>query len=360
MAKLEEADPRWIVAERTDGHNVNNWHWTEKNCLPWAKERLPQLLVDTKIIDNGDDSIRITKVDNVGGECHINTRKGKIFHFYELEIKLKWEGKLKGEVVEGSIEMPEVSFENEIDEHEINVNVTKAANKSIIKDIMRAQAIPQCRKLLSQFLNDFKDMKGYLQEVKEVKPFVQPAPVKLEDLPVASPSTQAPAQPVVQHPVSPAVAAAPSVPEPEPKTTKLQTTTVEFSDKFGARPSEIYQALMDPRRIEAYTQSSVQLEAKEGGKFALFGGNVTGEFVELKPDEKIVQKWRTSTWPEGHYSTVTIKLSEGKKGCDMKLKQDGVPVTEAERTQQAWKENIFERLKRMFGYGMGGFGSSPF
>jgi hypothetical protein len=27
MAKLGETDPRWIVAERTDGTNVNNWHW---------------------------------------------------------------------------------------------------------------------------------------------------------------------------------------------------------------------------------------------------------------------------------------------------------------------------------------------
>jgi activator of HSP90 ATPase len=59
----------------------------------------------------------------------------------------------------------------------------------------------------------------------------------------------------------------------------------------------------------------------------------------------------------GHYSTVTIELSEGRKGCDMKLTQVGVPEAEAERTQQAWRENIFERLKRMFGYGMG---YSPF
>lgn len=55
----------------------------------------------------------------------------------------------------------------------------------------------------------------------------------------------------------------------------------------------------------------------------------------------------------GLYSTVTIELSEGKKGCDMKLVQENVPEAEAERTQQAWRENIFERLKRLFGYGMG-------
>ena len=29
MAKWGEGDPRWIVEERQDSHNVNNWHWKE-------------------------------------------------------------------------------------------------------------------------------------------------------------------------------------------------------------------------------------------------------------------------------------------------------------------------------------------
>ena len=34
MAKWGEGDPRWIVEERSDSHNVNNWHWKEvgKSC----------------------------------------------------------------------------------------------------------------------------------------------------------------------------------------------------------------------------------------------------------------------------------------------------------------------------------------
>jgi hypothetical protein len=27
MALWGEGDPRWQVSERTDGTNVNNWHW---------------------------------------------------------------------------------------------------------------------------------------------------------------------------------------------------------------------------------------------------------------------------------------------------------------------------------------------
>ena len=40
MAKWGEGDPRWIVEERPDATNVNNWHWTEKNADSWSKQKL--------------------------------------------------------------------------------------------------------------------------------------------------------------------------------------------------------------------------------------------------------------------------------------------------------------------------------
>ena len=40
MAKWGEGDPRWIVEERPDATNVNNWHWTEKNADQWSKAKL--------------------------------------------------------------------------------------------------------------------------------------------------------------------------------------------------------------------------------------------------------------------------------------------------------------------------------
>jgi len=40
MAKWGEGDPRWIVEERPDATNVNNWHWTEKNADSWSKSKL--------------------------------------------------------------------------------------------------------------------------------------------------------------------------------------------------------------------------------------------------------------------------------------------------------------------------------
>ena len=40
MAKIDEADARWIVKERDDGRNVNNWHWSETSYTEWAREKL--------------------------------------------------------------------------------------------------------------------------------------------------------------------------------------------------------------------------------------------------------------------------------------------------------------------------------
>ena len=63
MAKWGEGDPRWLVQERSDGKNVNQWHWEEINKLPWAKKRLAELLVGFRI-----DDATITSVKEVSGE----------------------------------------------------------------------------------------------------------------------------------------------------------------------------------------------------------------------------------------------------------------------------------------------------
>lgn len=42
MAKFEEADPRWLVKDMGEaGRNVNNWHWTERDCTEWVSEMWP-------------------------------------------------------------------------------------------------------------------------------------------------------------------------------------------------------------------------------------------------------------------------------------------------------------------------------
>lgn len=123
MAKWGEGDPRWIVEERPDATNVNNWHWTEKNASPWSQERLKELFKDLPVKTDEAD-INITEVEKLEGEASANNRKGKLIFFYEWDIVLKWSGKLKNgtEKFSGKIKVPNLSEENDVSELDVSKN----------------------------------------------------------------------------------------------------------------------------------------------------------------------------------------------------------------------------------------------
>eukprot|EP01026_Neomeris_dumetosa_P029738 TRINITY_DN24012_c0_g1_i4.p2 TRINITY_DN24012_c0_g1~~TRINITY_DN24012_c0_g1_i4.p2 ORF type:complete len:188 (+),score=30.60 TRINITY_DN24012_c0_g1_i4:78-566(+) len=95
MAKWGQGDPRWLVAEREDGKNVNSWHWEEVNKLEWCKDRLQQLLEGLETAQYPVE-LQITKLADVKGEAFLTRRKGnKKFAVYDLTLEMKWEGKLE-------------------------------------------------------------------------------------------------------------------------------------------------------------------------------------------------------------------------------------------------------------------------
>lgn len=79
--------------------------------------------------------------------------------------------------------------------------------------------------------------------------------------------------------------------------------------------------------VMAFTHGPVTLELKKGGKFDLFGGNIHGEFLEIVPNEKIVQTWRYKRWPDGHFSTVTMEIIQQSDHTELKVRQTGVPAS---------------------------------
>ncbi|KAJ8044305.1 Activator of 90 kDa heat shock protein ATPase-like 1 [Holothuria leucospilota] len=103
------------------------------------------------------------------------------------------------------------------------------------------------------------------------------------------------------------------------------------------------------KRVEAFTRSPVSMELEPGGKFVLLGGIITGTYVKLERNKQIVQKWRFKSWPEEHYSTVTMVFEQKPDHTVLKLKQTGVPSSDFERTRQGWKDHFWNRMKVTFG-----------
>ncbi|XP_016101622.1 activator of 90 kDa heat shock protein ATPase homolog 1-like [Sinocyclocheilus grahami] len=120
MAKWGEGDPRWIVEERADATNVNNWHWTERDATNWSSEKLKELLMGLWV-EGEEGKCEITEVSQVEGEASINNRKGKLIFFYEWNLKAAWRGTSKsGIIYKGNIEVPNLSDENDMDDLDVS------------------------------------------------------------------------------------------------------------------------------------------------------------------------------------------------------------------------------------------------
>jgi activator of HSP90 ATPase len=86
---------------------------------------------------------------------------------------------------------------------------------------------------------------------------------------------------------------------------------------------------------------------EEGGLFTLFGGYITGRNVELVPNVRIVQAWRTGGWPAGTYSIARFELVEQGAGTKIVFDHTGFPKGAAERLAAGWKAHYWEPLEKL-------------
>jgi activator of HSP90 ATPase len=123
--------------------------------------------------------------------------------------------------------------------------------------------------------------------------------------------------------------------------------TIRQSVTIKANPHAVYEILMDAKQHAQFTGAEVIMSRKEGGKFSIYGGDISGKNLELVPDQKIVQSWRYSDWPEGIYSTATFSLSAVAKGTRLTFTQSGVPDEKYEDIKEGWKDYYWEPIKAM-------------
>lgn len=128
-------------------HNINGWHWEEKDFTKWAKEALREALTFKEAITEGIDlSVSLAEIT---GEAFKNVRKGKLRTSYDFKIKLTFTYSEAGkDVVTGSIlvepfcdeESDDWEFETKID----NAKTLDAAVLSAVKgNVGKSRVIPR-------------------------------------------------------------------------------------------------------------------------------------------------------------------------------------------------------------------------
>ena len=127
----------------------------------------------------------------------------------------------------------------------------------------------------------------------------------------------------------------------------METKTVKQTATFKASPHEVYEALMDSKKHANFTGDKATISRKIGGKFSTFDGYSEGTNLELIPDSKIMQTWRASDWPEGHYSKVTFSLKEIPTGTRLTFIQTEVPAKQYDDISQGWRDYYWAPMKEM-------------
>jgi len=340
MAKWGEGDPRWIVEERPDATNVNNWHWTEKNADGWSKAKIKELFENHVVEVGSVGNVVIEEVEKCEGEARVNNRKGKLIFFYEWEITLKWKGHVNGKDTEvtGKIDIPNLSEEHD-DMEDVDLDViltTKGPEATALKEMLRkGPGAKELRGLLESYVSQLKNeySTGLILPKKggEAK-----APVK--------------AVTVASRPSGNQVTGGMKALD---LGVKLELAEVKVEENMKCTGQELYNALTQRDMIQIFTGSAAVMAeaAVAGGEFALLGGNITGAFVELQPFTRIVQDWRLKSWPQGVTSRVTIDIKQTKEDTKVTITQTGVPSKEVESTREGWQRYYFHAMKRSFGFG---------
>ncbi|CAH8462132.1 unnamed protein product [Schistosoma haematobium] len=265
MAKLGEGDPRWIVEERADAKNVNNWHWSDKDATGWSINKIKELLKGSKI-ENDLYSCKITDISKLDGEANVYVRKGKLMCFYEWEIVIDWEGIVKSSEdkvkIVGKVEVISLIDEYGVNKCETNTSWTSSTDGDLVGSFMKSTGVDFIKSKLEKYITLLKE--DYAQGL--ILPSKNGANV--------NPASTTRSGAALDRTTNKAFHTADGIKEPK----DLSNRDLSITDEFFCTPDDLYRVLTTKELVKAFTRSEATVDPVVGGAYSIFSGNITGIF----------------------------------------------------------------------------------
>jgi len=123
----------------------------------------------------------------------------------------------------------------------------------------------------------------------------------------------------------------------------------EVSTVLPASAHRIYEAWLSSDEHAAFIGASAEINPAVGGKFSMWDGYIGGVNEELEPNQRIVQRWRTTEFPaESPDSRLEIMLEEVEEGTRLILIHSEIPEGQGEQYREGWEEHYFEGMRDYF------------
>ncbi|EHB15552.1 Activator of 90 kDa heat shock protein ATPase-like protein 2 [Heterocephalus glaber] len=257
---------------------------TERDATSWSKGKLQELLVGI-VVENEAGRCETSELKRVEGEASCSSRKGKLIFLLRVEHQAGLKRALVLCTVYGFLKILYRLCPPSFSPSFIRVNVSKKkGDGEILKDLMKTAGTANVREALGDYLKALKTefTMGMI-------------------LPTKASTNQ---ELIVKR--------------------KLSENTLQMVQKFSKSPAV--------------------LEAEKGGKFQMFNGTITGEYIELLINRKIVMKWRCRNWPEEHYATVALSFVPTLEQTELQLDCKGVPTCK-ENMKFCWQKQHFQEIK---------------
>ena len=122
-----------------------------------------------------------------------------------------------------------------------------------------------------------------------------------------------------------------------------------LSENIAAKPAEIYEAWLSSEGHSAMTGSPAKVDGKVGGQFSAWDGYIFGKTLELTTDQRIVQTWRTTEFPDDAAdSHLEVLLAAVPEGTKITLTHSDMPEDQVDSYRQGWKDFYFKPMKAYF------------
>lgn len=334
MAKQGEGDARWVVKERSDGTNVNGWHWSDKNVSAWAHSRIKELIAPERVsvaAKSGEhDGCKVDEIKKVEGDATLYNRKGVLKVLYDLKVSGKWSSlhEEKDDRTHG-----EFKFELFDEDPEVVVTIdTKSKGEVKYKSLIAKALEPVVLEKSRVFIKELHAGAGMAMDgVSVPAPKPKSQETKVTDF-LRSGMDQEPKR------------------EPEKKDEGLGC--LKLSERFICSTMDIYQALTDKPRLEAITRSKAVSNPVPDGELNLMNGTVIGKYKNVTPGASIsLSSWKLKSWDVATKpATCEIKTTEDENCTKLAVVLNGVPNKYRTETEGFWRTQIFQAIKIVMGY----------
>jgi uncharacterized protein YndB with AHSA1/START domain len=124
--------------------------------------------------------------------------------------------------------------------------------------------------------------------------------------------------------------------------------SITLSTLIPAPPDIVYTAWLDSEGHSAFTGAGAYIDPRVGGRHSSWDGYIHGATLELLPGSKIVQSWRTATFPEGVDSRLEVHLSIAGGATRLTLVHSAIPDKHLKEIERGWQEFYFKRMTDYF------------